>query len=429
MIKFIDLFAGMGGTRCGFELAAKELGVETVCVFTSEIKAHAIKSLLQNHPGEKIHGDITQIDAKTIPDFDFLLGGFPCQAFSTAGKRWGFADTRGTLFFEIERILKEKRPAGFLLENVEGLTTHDNGNTLRVILTHLTDLGYKVNYRVLNSKNFGVAQERKRIYIVGARNETVSLTGFKYSKALIKDILQANQPISESPFVKRLLDKFTLEQLYGKAIKDKRGGIDNIHSWDIELRGHVSAEQAMLLNSLLKERRKKIWAEQIGIDWMDGMPLTTKQISTFFKADNLQALLDDLATKGYLKLEHPKRKIVKDNGNGTSTSQRVYDETKPKGYNIVAGKLSFEVSKVLNPNGIAPTLVATDMQRLYVPDTGGLRKFTLREGLHLFGYPEEYKLNLNENEAFDLLGNTVVVPVIKAISQRLIEQHLDNILK
>ena len=257
MIKFIDLFAGMGGTRCGFELAAKELGVETVCVFTSEIKAHAIKSLLQNHPGEKIHGDITQIDAKTIPDFDFLLGGFPCQAFSTAGKRWGFADTRGTLFFEIERILKEKRPAGFLLENVEGLTTHDNGNTLRVILTHLTDLGYKVNYRVLNSKNFGVAQERKRIYIVGARNETVSLTGFKYSKALIKDILQASQPISESPFVKRLLDKFTLEQLYGKAIKDKRGGIDNIHSWDIELRGHVSAEQAMLLNSLLKERRKK----------------------------------------------------------------------------------------------------------------------------------------------------------------------------
>lgn len=429
MIKFIDLFAGMGGTRCGFELAAKELGVETACVFTSEIKPHAIKSLLQNHPGEKIHGDITQIDAKTIPDFDFLLGGFPCQAFSSAGKRWGFADTRGTLFFEIERILKEKRPAGFLLENVEGLTTHDNGNTLRVILTHLTDLGYKVNYRVLNSKNFGVAQERKRIYIVGARNENVSLTGFKYSNALIKDILQANQPVSESPFVKRLLDKFTLEQLYGKAIKDKRGGIDNIHSWDIELRGHVSAEQTMLLNSLLKERRKKIWAKQIGIDWMDGMPLTTKQISTFFKADNLQTLLDDLVTKGYLKLEHPKRKIIKENTNGTSTSQRVYDETKPKGYNIVAGKLSFEISKVLDPNGIAPTLVATDMQRLYVPDTGGLRKFTLREGLRLFGYPEEYKLNLNENEAFDLLGNTVVVPVIKAISQRLIEQYLNNILK
>ena len=422
MVKFIDLFAGMGGTRCGFELAAKELGVETQCVFTSEIKPHAIKALQQNHPGETIHGDITQIDAKAIPDFDVLLGGFPCQAFSTAGKRWGFADTRGTLFFEIERILKEKCPSGFLLENVEGLTIHDHGNTLRVILTHLTDLGYKVNYRVLNSKHFGVAQERKRIYIVGTKNNVVSLNAFKNNKTEIKDILQPNQPCSNSLFVKLLLENFTLEQLYGKAIKDKRGGTDNIHSWDIALRGPVNAEQTALLNRLLKERRKKIWAEKIGIDWMDGMPLTTKQIATFCKADNLQALLDDLTGKGYLKLEHPKRKVVRQNSNGTTTTQRVYDETKPKGYNIVAGKLSFEVSKVLNPNDLAPTLVATDMQRLYVPDAGGLRKLTLREGLRLFGYPEDYRLDLPENEAFDLLGNTVVVPVINAISKRLIQQ-------
>ena len=109
-IKFIDLFAGIGGIRKGFELACAEFGYETKCVFTSEIKPYAIDVLNQNHPLETINGDITKVDEKDMPDFDFLLAGFPCQAFSAAGKRLGFLDTRGTLFFDVERILKEKKP-------------------------------------------------------------------------------------------------------------------------------------------------------------------------------------------------------------------------------------------------------------------------------------------------------------------------------
>ena len=105
-IRFIDLFAGIGGIRKGFEIACNRKGYTSECVFTSEIKQHAVEVLKQNHPDEKIHGDITQIEAKNITDFDFLLAGFPCQAFSSAGKRLGFADTRGTLFFEVERILE-----------------------------------------------------------------------------------------------------------------------------------------------------------------------------------------------------------------------------------------------------------------------------------------------------------------------------------
>ena len=124
-IKFIDLFAGIGGFRIGFEKACKKNNIESECVFTSEIKKNAIEIYKDNFNDENIFGDITKIDAKNIPKFDVLLAGFPCQAFSTAGVRRGFLDTRGTLFFDIERIVKFHLPKAFILENVEGLVSHD----------------------------------------------------------------------------------------------------------------------------------------------------------------------------------------------------------------------------------------------------------------------------------------------------------------
>lgn len=430
IIKFIDLFAGIGGIRLGLEQAIKDAGMTPKCVFTSEIKEHAIKILKQNHPKDVITGDITKVDAKSIPDFDILCGGFPCQAFSSAGKGDGFADTRGTLFFDVERIILEKKPKGFILENVEGLVGHDGGNTLEVILGNLRAAKYKVSYKVLNSVNFGVPQERKRIYIVGINEmlskEEISLENFSHTHKNLKAILESGKPTSDSEFVNHLLDKYKVEELYGKAIKDKRGGSANIHSWDLEIKGPVSDEEKELLNLLLTERRKKKWAEIIGIKWMDGMPLTKEQIETFYKNENLEKMLDDLSEKGYVKFEHPKKQITEEhtapNGKLVKTYRRIYDTTKPKGYNIVAGKLSFEVGKILSPFEVAPTLVATDMQHLFVPDGNGLRTFTLREGLRLFGYPESYKFDIDKHEGFDLLGNTVVVPVIKAVANRLIEK-------
>lgn len=421
VIRFIDLFAGIGGIRCGLEQAIRDRGMEPVCVFTSEIKPYAVKVLHDNHPAETITGDITKVATKDIPDFDILCAGFPCQAFSSAGKRQGFADTRGTMFFEVERILRDKQPAGFILENVEGLVNHDGGRTLQVIVDRLRDLNYNFSYRVLNSKFFGVPQERKRIYIVGTRTDAPSLENFPVLQTTLADILEEGLPTEHTPFIDNLLEHYNVEDLYGKSIKDKRGGETNIHSWDLGLKGKISQEERVLLECLLRERRKKQWAEEIGIEWMDGMPLTTKQISTFYNNANLQEMLDHLSELGYVKYEHPKKLIVSVDNHGNKITRREPDSSKPKGYNIVAGKLSFPISKVMSPTEVAPTLVAMDMQKLYVGDRGGLRKLSLREGLRLCGYPDNIVFNVSQSEGFDLLGNTVVVPVIKAVAGRLLE--------
>lgn len=434
-IRIIDLFAGIGGIRLGVEQAAHSLGLDTKCVFTSEIKPHAINILNQNHPGETVYGDITSEDViSKIPDFDILCAGFPCQAFSYAGNRDGFADdTRGTLFFYVAQILKEHQPKGFVLENVEGLVSHDGGNTFRIIKSTLTRLGYAVTAKVLNSKDFGVPQDRKRVYFVGyyvgvgnvTQSTKVSLEGFPVTTNTLSSILEEGLPHASSPFVNHLLSLYTVEELSGKSIKDKRGGSSNIHSWDLEFKGPVSPEEKKFLNKLMTERRKRKWAQQIGIEWMDGMPLTESQIREFYDTPDLHPMLEKLTSQGYLRYEHPKAKIlhnsVAPNGKTVVTSRRIPDDSKPKGYNIVAGKLSFEVGKILSSDDIAPTLVATDMQHLYVTDGNGIRPISLKEGLGLFGYPQNYSFDISTTDGYDLLGNTVAVPVIKAVSLRLLQ--------
>ncbi len=183
--KFIDLFAGIGGFRTGFERN------ECECVFSSEIDEHAGEMYELNY-GDNVFKDITKIDEKQLPNHDILLAGFPCQPFSIAGEKKGFNDTRGTLFFDIERILKEKKPKTVVLENVKHFKNHDKGNTLKVVLNSLEELGYTTNWKVLNAKDFGVPQNRERTIIIG------SLNGVKFNfnkleqkpPICIKDILE-----------------------------------------------------------------------------------------------------------------------------------------------------------------------------------------------------------------------------------------------
>lgn len=210
-LKIIDLFAGIGGIRLGFE----KIGAE--CVFSSEWDKHA-QDMYEENYGERPFGDINRINPADIPDHDFLLAGFPCQPFSIAGKQLGFADTRGTLFFNIEKILEEKQPYGFLLENVSRLVTHDKGRTFKVIIDKLENLRYTVYYKVLNTIDYGLPQLRKRIYIVGFKDNI----HFQFpkpdgTKITLEDILEPEEDIPSNYYVSEEIKKKRLSRVKPNA--------------------------------------------------------------------------------------------------------------------------------------------------------------------------------------------------------------------
>lgn len=245
--KFIDLFAGIGGIRLGFER------VGGTCVFSSEWDEDACKTYTANfseHPA----GDITKISAADIPDFDILLGGFPCQAFSIIGKQEGFSDeTRGTLFFEIERILKSKQPPAFMLENVRNLVAHDKGRTLKVIIEHLEALEYHVYWKVLNALDFGVPQKRERIIIVGFKDDVE----FSFPEPIPKEQRKTLTDILEDSVSDRYYVREEIKNSRISRLKDKNypkpyisheniGGSITPHPYSSALRAGASANYILI---------------------------------------------------------------------------------------------------------------------------------------------------------------------------------------
>jgi DNA (cytosine-5)-methyltransferase 1 len=225
--KFIDLFAGIGGIRLGFESVGGE------CVFSSEWDKNAQDTYEANF-GERPDGDITKIDPNDIPNHDILLGGFPCQAFSICGDMKGFSDTRGTLFFNIEEILKIKKPYAFMLENVKNLKSHDGGRTFKTITNRLEEIGYFVHHTVLNSLDFGVPQKRERTIIVGFR-ENIQ---FSFPK-----------PIGIKPNLSRILeDDKDIEQKYYASPEIQKKRLEKVKAnyktpsiWHENKSGNISA--------------------------------------------------------------------------------------------------------------------------------------------------------------------------------------------
>lgn len=317
---FIDLFAGIGGFRIAMQKAGGK------CVFSSEIDIYA-KQTYEVNFGEVPFGDITKINEKEIPEHDILCAGFPCQAFSIAGKREGFKDaTRGTLFFDIARIIKEKKPEAFILENVKGLKSHDKGKTLKTILSVLRD---ELNYYVpepelLNAKDFGVPQSRNRIFIVGFRKD-LNISEFNYPEKTNKKVKFGKVKEKEEVSVKYYLSKQYLNTLKKHKERHKAKG----NGFGYTIIKDSDCANAIVIGGMGKERN----------------------------------LLEDRRLSDFTPV------------------------TPKKG----------------------------GINREYI------RTMTPREWARLQGFPEKYKIEVSDGQAYKQFGNSVAIPVIKAIGKIVID--------
>lgn len=324
--SYIDLFAGIGGFRLALD------GIGGDCLFSSEIDQNCRRTYINNFGGE-VHGDIKEIHERDIPDHDLLAGGFPCQAFSIAGNKRGFEDARGTLFFEILRIAKAKAPKAILLENVKNLIHHDSGNTIKVIKESLEQQGYNFSYKVLNTKDFGLAQNRERIIIVASRERLFDfgpISKIKFKPSLIEDILEGSS------------GKFEI----------------------------IGPEEYTILD-------EKLWVKQ---------------------------------KSGLLFVGHRNKSIRK-------TGVRPNTEH--------LSRVHKQPNRIYHVKGTHPTLSAQESSgRYWIYDDKRVRKTTVKECFALQGFPENYKIDPSQSNAYRQIGNSVGVPLIQAVGAEVKRQLL-----
>lgn len=412
IIRYIDLCCGIGGFRIGIESFEKKYDkIKFKCVYSVDIKKDALLTYNLNFNEKISPTDIFSI--KELPDFELLCAGFPCTTFSSAGKKQGFNVLKGQIIFEILTICKKYKPKYFILENVSNLLKLENGTLITKIIDMFTEIGYKICYQVFNSKDFGVPQSRDRIFIIGTINSNINLNiTIPYKKVLLKDIIEYDAKYSDFDvdICNKIIQLHKKSSLYGFKLNDKRGGMKNIHSWDIDYNGTINIDEKNLLKNIMTERRKKKWATIKNIKWMDGMPLTENEIKTFYNHPNLKKMLDNLTKLGYLKLEKCKDLI-----NG----KREYKNDSDEGYNICKGKLSFPFSKILDPLDVSPTLTATDSTKLVlIIDNTYIRKLTDLELKRISGFPDNFIIPDNVDK-YDLFGNIVIPEIITFLLEKI----------
>lgn len=383
--RFIDLFAGIGG----FHQAMTNLGGS--CVLASEIDEHAIQTYMTNYGIDSAH-DITKIQNEDIPQHEVLCGGFPCQAFSKAGKRMGFADeTKGTLFFQITRILQTAQPQYIILENVRNLMSHDSGNTIRVIQGALLELGYNIKIVIMSPHQLGIPQLRERVYILGVRNDI-------YSGELHFDIPQREKG-SVNIYDSRIIEEAPAEKYFINEHEDMV-----LNCWDEFYKG-------------IKEKviGYPIWSSEFGsITDLEGLP---KWKADFCKK-NRQLYLNnkdfiDLWLKkwNYLQDFTPtERKMEWQAGDSIDTIWDAFIQFRPSGI------------RVKRPDAF-PALVAM----VQIPIIGKYkRRLTPREAARLQSFPESFIPNPNDHQAYKQFGNAVNVNCVEFLAKQLFTYGSEN---
>ena len=423
------MFGGIGGFRKGLEALDYE------CVFASEIDKYARQTYKANF-GDEPHGDITKIEAKDIPDHDILTAGFPCQSFSIAGHRKGFNDTRGTLFFDIARILKVKKPQYFLLENVKGLISHGKGKTLQVILDTLQELGYGVDYKVLNTKDYGLPQNRQRIFLVGRLNanlfwklawpEPIPLT------SCLKDYLHEYfdpkyicKP-SEAKWISdptRIKKRYT--QIDGKiALCQQARQYANWNGDYVTVDPKYFLSEDQVINAKEKKSAKKKILKD-GRTWSEGaMPFPDKidkESRTIIKGQDGVNRATMLIKVGHFNKGGQGDRVyspdgiaatLSANGGGRGAKTGLY-EVEQIGYvgNPKSKRKDRQSNRIYNKDKLAPALATTTGGGYYEVKTR-IRKLTPRECFRLQGFHEDYIIPVSDTQAWKQAGNAVSVPVI-----------------
>ncbi len=410
VINYIDLCCGIGGFRIALErFQDKNTNFKFNCVLSADIKDDALRTYNLNFNEDNKKTNILDIN-EISSGFDLLCAGFPCQPFSSAGHKKGFDDDRGGIIFKIIDICKKYKPKFVILENVSNLIILENGKPLQKICDEFNKIDYFVSYKKLNATDFGVPQKRERVFIVCSLEKQIDLDKIEYTNPnnTLNSIIDYTAKYSdiETGFANKIMELHLQTPLFGYKMQDKRGGQHNIHSWDMGVNGVLTVDERGLMNKIMTERRKKHWAEKKNIAWMDGMPLTLSEISTFVDDPNLKRMLDNLIEKKYLRLEKPKNLV---------SGKRVYDENGDLGYNICKGKLSFPITNILDPTATSPTLTATDSNKLAVIiDNKFIRKLNDNELKLLCGFPLSYKIPSNVDK-YDLFGNMVIPNVVEGV--------------
>ena len=383
-MKAFSMFSGIGG----FELGAKMASEDIEFIGYSEIDKYAIQVYEKHFPGVKNYGNATTIVGKELPDFDLLVGGFPCQAFSVAGKREGFNETRGTLFFDIARILSDKRPRYLVLENVKGLLSHDKGKTFQTILRVLADLGYGVEWQILNSKNYGVPQNRERVFIVGhlgnrSPRKVFPITGNVRETSIItgKDIsysLDANYYKGTNTLDKNRRQLVATPVLTPDREKKRQNGRRFKEPDDPSFTLTGQDIHGVMLNEITKAK---------------------SQANRIYDSDGLATTL-------------------RSEGGGLGAKTGLYKVDKPRILDA-----SHRNEGIREYEDYSPTLNSRDYKEpRYVDEGNGMRirRLTPTECERLQGFPDGWTEGLSDTQRYKTLGNAVTTTVVKAVMERLL---------
>lgn len=393
-IRFVDLFCGIGGFHFGLEKASSRFE----CVWANDFDKYAGSVYQDRFPNTCFSGgDISKTRAEWIPDFDLLIGGFPCQAFSVAGKRRGFDDTRGTLFFEIARILKAKRPRLVLLENVKGLLNHDGGRTFETIIGALDELGYNVEWQVLNSKDFGVPQNRERVFIVG------HLRGVSSSPIFPLTEIQGlhNEAYEESSNIAQAL---TATDFKGPSKQRSNIVLDEITSGLADAQRVYDGEglaRTLKGNSGGQGGKTGLYSVAYRTRTLQGQPGHIEQRKDGISNQLTTVPKDSMIVVHNLQPRSPDRPSLKYSSGGSGHLTKQDGST----YCLDSGNAQ-----------------AIELQ-------GSIRRLTPRECERLQGFPDDWTLNrlvslqkdMADNQRYKMLGNAVTTNVVTAIGKRIVE--------